>query len=68
MGKVSCLTASMTNAAFKNRAVRVLMERGTWIDRRWLMPTYNRRPVSKELAGRPKSSGETLCCLLLCSR
>ena len=33
MGKVSCRSASLTNAAFKNRAVRLLMEKTTGIDR-----------------------------------
>ena len=40
MGKTSCLTSTLTNAAFKNRAVRFLMEKGTGIDRRWIMPSY----------------------------
>jgi Fe-S oxidoreductase len=52
LGKVSCRTAPMTNAAFRNRAVRVVMEKATGIDRRWKMPTYESRPVSKLLAGR----------------
>ena len=58
MGKVSCLTSALTNAAFRNRAVRSLMERGTGIDRRWIMPSYGRRRASKELAGRATASGE----------
>ncbi len=58
MGKASCLTSALTNAAFKNRAVRALMEKGTGIDRRWIMPTYNRRRASKELARRPGGSSE----------
>jgi Fe-S oxidoreductase len=49
IGKVSCLTSAMTNAAFKNRAARSLMEKVTGIDRRWKMPTYAKRPFSKEL-------------------
>ncbi len=49
MGKVSCKSASLTNAAFKNRAVRLLMEKATGIDRRWIMPTYGKKPVSKLL-------------------
>jgi len=52
MGKVSCRTASLTNAAFQSRAVRLLMEKATGIDRRWIMPTYERQPVSKQLAVR----------------
>jgi len=51
MGKVSCLTSAMTNAAFKNRAARSLMEKVTGIDRRWPMPSYAPRPFSKQLAG-----------------
>ena len=49
MGKASCLTASLTNAAFKNRAVRTLMEKGTGIDPRWIMPTYESQRLSKQL-------------------
>ena len=52
MGKLSCHTASVTNAAFKNRAVRLLMEKATGIDRRWIMPTYDKQPFSKGLAAR----------------
>jgi Fe-S oxidoreductase len=52
MGKVSCGTASLSNAAFKNRAVRLLMEKTTGIDRRWIMPTYEKQPFSKVLAKR----------------
>ena len=52
MGKLSCRTAAVTNAAFKNRAVRLLMEKTTGIDRRWIMPTYEKQPFSKGLAAR----------------
>lgn len=58
MGRVSCLTSSMTNAAFKNRAVRTLMEKGTGIDRRWLMPSYESKRASQQLTGRNPGSGE----------
>ena len=58
MGKVSCMSSALTNAAFKNRAVRSMMEKGTGIDRRWIMPTYGRRRASKEFAGRATVSGE----------
>ncbi len=58
MGKASCLSAFVTNAAFKNRAVRFLMEKGTGIDRRWIMPTYENRPFSKDLQGHRTVSGE----------
>ncbi len=58
MGKASCLTAAITNAAFKNRAVRFLMEKGTGIDRRWIMPSYESRPFSKDLQGHRTVSGE----------
>ncbi len=57
MGKVSCLTAPLTNAAFKNRAARFLMEKATGIDRRWIMPTYETRPFSKWLERRPRGEG-----------
>jgi len=63
MGRASCLTATLTNAAFKSRAVRLLMEQATGIDRRWIMPTYESRPVSKWLAKRASpspSKGEVL--------
>jgi glycerol-3-phosphate dehydrogenase subunit C len=59
MGKVSCRSASLTNAAFKNRAVRLLMEKTTGIDRRWIMPTYEKKPFSKVLKARAKSAGAT---------
>ena len=52
MGKLSCRAASLSNAAFENRAVRLLMEKATGIDRRWIMPSYEKRPVSKLLAAR----------------
>ena len=56
MGKVACRTASLTNAAFKNRAVRLLMEKTTGIDRRWIMPTYEKQPFSRVLAARSARS------------
>jgi glycerol-3-phosphate dehydrogenase subunit C len=34
LGTVSCSSAALTNAAFKSRAVRFLMEKATGIDRR----------------------------------
>jgi glycerol-3-phosphate dehydrogenase subunit C len=58
MGKVSCHTAALTNAAFKNRAVRLLMEKTTGIDRRWIMPTYDKQPFSKVLARRSGVANE----------
>jgi Fe-S oxidoreductase len=63
MGKVSCHTAALTNAAFKNRAVRLLMEKTTGIDRRWIMPTYDKQPFSKVLARRsgvPNEKGRVI--------
>ena len=47
LGSVSCRVASLTNAAFRNRAVRLLMEQATGIDRRWPMPAYERQPFSR---------------------
>jgi Fe-S oxidoreductase len=58
LGKTSCLTSAMTNVAFKNRAVRLLMEKATGIDRRWTMPRYESQPLSKQLAGRAAARGE----------
>ena len=58
LGKVSCLTSALTNSAFKNRAVRLLMEKGTGIDRRWIMPRYESKPLSRQLAGRSTEPGE----------
>jgi Fe-S oxidoreductase len=52
MGKASCLTSPVTNIAFKNRAARLLMEKATGIDRRWIMPTYESQPFSKGLRKR----------------
>jgi Fe-S oxidoreductase len=57
MGKASCLTAPLTNLAFKNRAARFLMEKATGIDRRWVMPTYESRPFSRWLERRPRAEG-----------
>ena len=59
MGKMSCRTASLTNVAFKNRAVRLLMEKTTGIDRRWIMPTYEKQPFSQTLARRRGPRNET---------
>ena len=59
MGKASCRAASLANAAFKNRAVRLLMEKTTGIDRRWIMPTYDEKPFSKLLAARSARSEDT---------
>ena len=56
MGKLSCLTSSMTNAAFRNRAARFLLEKTTGIDRRWKMPTYESRPFSRQMAAHRSSS------------
>ncbi len=58
MGKVSCRTAALTNTAFKNRAVRLLMEKTTGIDRRWIMPTYEKQPFSKTLVKRSPIESE----------
>jgi Fe-S oxidoreductase len=58
MGKMSCRNASLTNAAFKNRAIRLLMEKTTGIDRRWIMPTYEKQPFSKSLVRREGVSAE----------
>jgi glycerol-3-phosphate dehydrogenase subunit C len=57
LGKVACWAAPLTNASFKNRALRLLMEGATGIDRRWQMPTYERQPLSQELAGRKSTTG-----------
>jgi len=56
LGKLACWAAPLTNASFKSRALRLLMEQTTGIDRRWNMPTYERQPLSRELAGRPASA------------
>ena len=52
LGKLSCLSSALTNAAFKNRAVRSLMEKATGIDRRWIMPTYESQTASSWLKQR----------------
>lgn len=56
IGRASCLSASLTNPAFKNRAVRFMMEKATGIDRRWTMPVYEKRPFSKWLDRRPTAA------------
>ncbi|NQZ98112.1 MAG: 4Fe-4S dicluster domain-containing protein [Myxococcales bacterium] len=58
LGEVACRTASLTNAAFKNRAVRLLMEKTIGIDRRWIMPSYEKRPFSKQLSKRGDTGSE----------
>jgi Fe-S oxidoreductase len=58
MGKVSCMTAPLTNLAFKNRAVRMLMEPATGIDRRWIMPRYESKRLSSRLRSRTATRGE----------
>lgn len=58
LGKANCLTSTLTNAAFKNRAARFLVEKATGIDRRWIMPTYESKPLSKQLTGRARIPGE----------
>ena len=49
MGRISCRTAPVTNAAFRNRAMRFLMEKATGIDRRWKMPHYESQPFGAVL-------------------
>jgi Fe-S oxidoreductase len=64
LGKASCLTSTLTNAAFRNRAARILMEKLSGLDRRWRMPTYEGRPVSRQLperrSGEPGRNGRAL--------
>lgn len=57
MGKASCLTAPLTNVAFRSRAIRLLMEKSTGIDRRWLMPRYERTRASRWLRRRTDQEG-----------
>jgi Fe-S oxidoreductase len=52
MGRMGCMTSSLTNALFRSGPVRVVMEKVSGIDRRWPMPTYDRRPFSAWLAER----------------
>lgn len=59
LGKSSCLAAPFTNAAFRNRAMRFLMEKATGIDRRWIMPTYASSPVSRALRNRAAPDGSS---------
>ncbi len=51
LGTLSCKMARITNPAFRNRAIRLLMEKTTGIDRRWPMPAYEPQPVSRQLGG-----------------
>lgn len=57
LGKSACLAAPLANAAFRNRAFRVLMEKGSGIDRRWKMPEYAARRLSKRLRRRTPGTG-----------
>jgi Fe-S oxidoreductase len=58
MGRLAGLTASLTNALFRNRFARTIMERVSGVDRRWPMPTYSRRPFSKWLAKHATVEGD----------
>jgi len=58
MGKASCSAAPIANFAFQNRVARALMETATGIDRRWPMPSYEKRPFSREMNARPPFQGE----------
>ncbi len=49
MGRIASLTASLTNAMFRNQLVRRVMEKVSGVDRRWPMPIYTRRPFSRWL-------------------
>ena len=63
LGKLSCSTALLTNAAFKSRAVRFVMEKATGIDRRWHMPRYERRRFTRQVRAHqpgPGSHGRAL--------
>ena len=53
LGGLSCRSAALTNAAFKSRPVRFLVEKATGIDRRWIMPRYERRPFSRQVRAAP---------------
>ncbi len=59
IGKCSCLAAPITNALYRVPFVRRLMEIGTGIDRRFVMPSYESRPLSRQLKGRGGRPGES---------
>jgi Fe-S oxidoreductase len=56
MGRVGTLTSRLTNAAFRNPALRKLMQKVTGIDHRWPMPVYQGKPFSRALRGRHSPS------------
>jgi glycerol-3-phosphate dehydrogenase subunit C len=58
LGTLSCRMAPLTNAAFRNRAVRLLMEKATGIDRRWPMPHYESTPFSRSGAARADDTAQ----------
>ncbi len=61
LGQLSCWSAPLANAAFKNRGLRFLMEKVTGIDRRWRMPHYERRLFSRQTRShRPGPSPQAL--------
>jgi glycerol-3-phosphate dehydrogenase subunit C len=64
LGTLSCRMARVTNPAFRNRAVRLLMEKATGIDRRWPMPAYESVPASAQL-GRPGAQPGAENCVVL---
>jgi Fe-S oxidoreductase len=68
MGRASCSAAPLANAAFKNRALRLLMEKATGIDRRFKMPHYEKKPFGKQLAKRraPVATEESVVLFTTC--
>jgi len=49
IGPVACRTASLANPMMRFGPMRVLMEKATGIDRRWPMPSYESKPLSRQL-------------------
>ncbi len=61
IGPVACRAASLANPMMQVGPLRVLMEKATGIDRRWRMPRYESKPLSRQLPPRgdvAKSSGD----------
>jgi len=50
IGPIACRTASLANPLMRFGPMRVVMEKATGIDRRWPMPSYESRPLSRQLA------------------
>ncbi|MFQ5514283.1 MAG: heterodisulfide reductase-related iron-sulfur binding cluster [Myxococcota bacterium] len=57
LGRVGCALAPLVNPMLRWRPLRVLLEKLSGIDRRWILPSYQRRPFSRRAGARPRREG-----------